>query len=73
MSKHSKNLEKVGVMVVDPRGRVGMVAAVLLRTCRIQYGSAGPYATHYKKNLRVATEQEIKDAGLKGVGGVIPE
>ncbi len=63
-----KHINEVGTMVIDPRGRVGMVDTVLLRSCKIMYGSAGPYATILKKNLRVATVEEIRNAGLEGVG-----
>ena len=68
MNEKTEPLETPGVMVIDVRGRVGMISEVYLRTCRVQYGQAGPHATVTKKSLRVATILEIRRAGLEGVG-----
>ena len=39
----------IGTMIVDSRGRVGQICSVYTRSCRIQYGVDGPYATLPKK------------------------
>lgn len=70
---HSPHLDTQGVMVMDRRGRVGMVMRSTVRTCTLTYGAGGPIATHYKKSLKVATEEEVKLADLEGVGHVIPD
>ncbi len=63
----SKHIDEVGTMVVDQRGRIGMINATYNRTCRVQYGADGPHATLLKRGLRVATTEEIVHAGLEGV------
>jgi hypothetical protein len=73
MSEFDEHIDEIGTMVVDARGRVGQICNVYTRTCRIQYGQSGPHATLLKKGLRVATAEEIKDAGLEGVGRSWPE
>lgn len=73
MSKVDKHISETGTMVVDPRGRIGMTCNIYPKKVRVQYGSAGPHATILKKSLRVATVEEIKDAGLEGVGRSWPE
>lgn len=73
MSKYDEHIDEVGTMVVDSRGRVGMTCNIYTRTVRIQYGQSGPHATLLKRGLRVATVEEIEDAGLKGVGRTWPE
>ncbi len=59
----------VGKMVVDARGRVGVICNTYTRTVRIQYGADGPYATLPKKHLRPATVDEILEANINGFGG----
>ena len=54
----------IGTMIVDSRGRVGQICNTYTRSCRIQYGADGPYATLPKKGLRVATIEEILDADM---------
>ncbi len=72
MSEYDEHIDKIGTMVVDPRGRIGMITNVYIKACRIKYGADGPHATHYKKSMRVATNEEIRDAGLEGVGRAWP-
>ena len=67
MSKYDFHIDEEGTMVVDPRGRVGMTCNIYIRKVRIRYGADGPYATLYKKDLRIATLEEIHNAGHKGV------
>ncbi len=57
-------LDIIGTMIVDSRGRVGQICNVYTRSCRVQYGVDGPYATLPKKQLRVASIQEILDADM---------
>ncbi len=68
MSEIDSHISETGTMVVDPRGRIGMICNVYPRKVRIQLGQGGPHAVYYKGALRVATVGEIEDAGLKGVG-----
>lgn len=70
---YSPSLDAQGVMVIDARGRVGMIVRSTIRTCTVKYGAEGPVATHYKKNLKVATEEDIEFAGHGGTGHVIPD
>ncbi len=73
MSKHPEQFNVPGIMVVDERGRIGMIVSSTQKRCRIQYGADGPHATVYKKNLRIATDQEVEDAGFLGVGRADPK
>lgn len=64
-------ISDTGSFVITERGRVGLVADVRGNHTLVQFGTDGPFNTFASHNLRAATEQEIKDAGLWGVGGNI--
>jgi hypothetical protein len=38
---------------------------------KVQFGAAGPFATYKLKNLSIATYDDVKEAGLLGVGGLV--
>ena len=72
MANYPKQLSERFWMVVDPRGQIGSISAVLgFKTVTVQYGSGGPFRTYNKSSLRLATYKEVKAAGLDGVGGKI--
>ncbi len=66
MSTDDDDIGQTGTMVVDPRGRVGIVTNNYVKTCRIQFSHSGSHATLRKKSLRAATQKEIDDAGWTG-------
>lgn len=63
---------QVGHFVICADGRIGMVSE--LWPCRkddsalVQFGPTGPVRYEDWRTLRIATGQEIIDAGLAGVG-----
>lgn len=65
-----KNVDcKPGVFVVDGGGRVGLISG---RTgIIVQYGAGGPHEYWDCSELRPATAEEVRLAGLEGVGGRI--
>lgn len=71
MSEDDEDVDQVGTMVVDPRGRIGIVVNDYVKTCRIQFGHSGSHATLRKKSLRAATQKEIDDAGWTGYKAII--
>lgn len=57
--------------VVVPDGRIGMARPMPDGRVEVQFGAAGPFEMHGPGSLRCATEREVKDAGMHGIGGLI--
>ena len=62
----SREGDQDGTMVVDSRGRVGIVVSTYVKKCRIQFQHTGAHATLPKKSLRLASQKEIDNAGWTG-------
>lgn len=67
-----------GYFVVCPNGQIGLAVDdkphptnKKWRVITVQFGSGGPFRDIVDRSLRYATEQEVKDADLWGVGGNI--
>lgn len=63
---------KPGVFVVNPTGRVGLVAArdgPADARIVVRFGPDGPHERWSHHALRAATRDDVKLAGLRGVGG----
>lgn len=63
-----------GYFVMCPDGQIGLAVDrddTYEKSPRItvQFGSSGPFRIITEGSLRYATEQEVRDAGLYGVGG----
>lgn len=60
-----------GDMVVCPDGRVGMIVVLSIRPqeTQVAFGSSGPYKSYFWRRLRHATLEDVRRAGLDGVGG----
>lgn len=56
-----------GDFVVTPDG-VGMIEVLGIRYTLVKFGASGPIQEYPWRILRQATEQEVMDAGLDGVG-----
>lgn len=57
-------------MVVCPDGSVGLLAEIRFppRLCAVQFGASGPFRRFSLHRLRYASGNDIRDAGLLGVG-----
>jgi predicted Rossmann-fold nucleotide-binding protein len=60
-------LERADAVVV-PDGRIGMISEVFQTTVMVQFGAAGPFGRYSPNSLRWVTEEEVKAAGMHGVG-----
>lgn len=54
---------------IVPGGRIGIISHVGSRQIEVQFGADGPYEFFKRKDLTLATEEEVKAAGWQGVGG----
>jgi hypothetical protein len=60
---------QVGDAVVVPDGRIGMISNLPRPSVAVvQFGAGGPYGRYSTSSLRWATEREVRDAGMYGVG-----
>ena len=57
----------IGDAVVTSSGRIGMISR-LGPTAVVQFGAGGPFGNYRTRLLRLATEDEVRAAGMHGVG-----
>lgn len=55
-------------MVITPDGNIGLLTHVVKTQATVQFDAAGSSKRYHLSGLRRATEQEIQESGLEGVG-----
>lgn len=70
--REMKDLQKGQFVRVWPTGEIGMIMKMDDRRAGLMFVNNGPLWNYDKINLIPATSQQIKDAGLHGIGCVEP-
>jgi hypothetical protein len=58
-----------GDAIITSDMRIGMISRLVSKNyVQVQFGSAGPFVHRRRVSLKLATVQQVKDAGMYGVG-----